>query len=408
MWPVKLRAHNHGWLRSRAPHRGVLGAAIGAGLLAMLPVMPAVLRVPFGGVLVAVFAGLMTYALTPLARHLAVTLGWLDYPTVRKVHTRPTALLGGLALYAGFTATLVMWLPVDPRVRGVVVGASLILLVGFLDDVRSLSAGGRLVWQVVGAVIMISQGAVFTFLPDTALGRVGEWGLSIIWIVGVTNALNFLDGLDGLAAGLAVVASGFFAVVAYQSGEGLLALVALALLGSCLGFLPHNFRCASIFLGDGGSNFLGAVLAGLALLVTWAEDNVVALVTPVLILGVPIFDTTFTTIMRVSKGQVRSLRTWLAFTGRDHVHHRLLALGLSSCGTVLFLYGVAGALGLGALVLHQARVLDAWLLLMQAGILFIVIGVLLVTRPRFRRARGGVPRIVEQPERWVGRRGERA
>ena len=180
--------------------------------------------------------------------------------------------------------------------------------------------------------ILYKFGVWMSFLPDTWWGHVGEVVITTPWVVGITNAFNFLDGMDGLATGSAGINALFFGLVALTD-QPFVMLRSLALAGSCLGFLPWNFRKnqpARIFLGDGGSNFLGFTLAGIGVIGNWGENSLVGLAVPILILGVPIFDTTLTTVVRIKRGQVRTFGEWLRFTGRDHFHYRLSDLGIGN------------------------------------------------------------------------------
>ena len=208
---------------------------------------------------------------------------------------------------------------------------------------------------------------VITFLPDGLWGDVGEWLLTAFWIIGITNAFNFLDGMDGLATGTGCIAAIFFGLVALQNNHDFMVYLALPLVGSCLSFLPYNFRFrkpAAIFMGDAGSTFLGFMLASLAVLGDWAGNHAVRLIVPVLILGVPIFDMSFTTFMRIKNGQVRTFREWVEFTGRDHIHHRLEDLRIGRIGAVLVIYCVTIWLGLSALALKNTTGLNA---ILQVG-----------------------------------------
>jgi UDP-GlcNAc:undecaprenyl-phosphate/decaprenyl-phosphate GlcNAc-1-phosphate transferase len=195
----------------------------------------------------------------------------------------------------------------------------------------------------------------------------------------VTNAVQFLDGMDGLAGGLGVIAGLFFAVTAYQTGQGYLFFLAAPLVGACLGFLPYNFRPggAQIFLGDSGASFIGFTLAGVAVMGEWSDDDpLVALLTPALILAVPLFDIAFVGIVRVVTGKVHTLREWLAYTGKDHIHHRFEAAGLTKRQSVLLIYFIAGTLGLSAILLKQSSRQEAGVILIQAACVLAIIAIL--------------------------------
>ena len=296
------------------------------------------------------------YVCTPLAHLLAHRTGVLDAPQERKGHSVPTALLGGAAVYAAFALTVLRNFTFSLELKGVALGATLIFVVGLIDDWREMKASLRLVAQLAAVAILIRCGVVISFLPPGPWGTLGEWLLTAFWVIGITNAVNFLDGMDGLAVGICGIMSVFFGLVALQNHHDFMVYLALPLVGACLSFLPYNFRVrrpAAIFLGDAGSTFLGFMMASLAVMGDWAGDHTVRLIVPVLILGVPIFDMTFTTFMRIKSGQVRGFREWIEFTGRDHIHHRLEDLRIGRVAAVLVVYVVTISLGLSALALKN-------------------------------------------------------
>jgi UDP-GlcNAc:undecaprenyl-phosphate GlcNAc-1-phosphate transferase len=223
-------------------------------------------------------------------------------------------------------------------------------------------------------------GVVLHVTPSWVPGaEVLNVALTLLWFLTVVNAMQFLDGMDGLAAGLGAIAGIFISMTALQTNQSYLMFLGAALVGACLGFLPYNFRPggATIFLGDSGASFIGFTLAGLAVMGEWAEnDPVVALFTPALILGVPLFDIAFVSVARVLTGKVHTLHEWLAYTGKDHIHHRFQALGLTKPQSVLLLYFISATLGLSAMLLEQATTREALLLLVQAACVLAIIAVL--------------------------------
>lgn len=321
------------------------------------------------------------FLVTPVVYALAPRLGAIDMPGGRKAHGRPTALLGGVALYVAFAVTVLRNFAFTEELKGIALAATLILAVGIVDDLREMSARWKLVAQLAAVAILVHYGVTLTFLPDTWWGKVGEWLLTAFWVIGITNAVNFLDGMDGLASGSTAINALFFGLVAWQNNQYDMMFLALPLFGACLSFLVYNFRPgrrAWIFLGDAGSTFLGFMVASLAVMGDWATHDTVGLIVPILILGVPIFDMTFTTIMRVSSGQVRSLREWIEFTGRDHIHHRLEDLRIGRVGAVLIVYVVTIWLGLSALALKNTTGLNAMLQVAQSVIVFLLLGFFMV------------------------------
>ena len=321
------------------------------------------------------------YVSAPLVYMLAYRVGALDIPSGRKAHQVPTALLGGVVIFSAFVLTLWVNDSYSVQLKGAVFAGTLVFAVGLVDDLKELSARLKLLAQLVAVAILIYHGVVISFLPDGLWGNIGECILTAVWIIGITNAVNFLDGLDGLATGTSCICAVFFGLVALQNNHDFMVYLALPLVGSCLSFLPYNFRFgkpAAIFLGDAGSTFLGFMLASLAVIGDWAGDHAVRLIVPVLILGVPIFDMTFTTLMRVKNGQVRSFGEWVEFTGRDHIHHRLEDLRIGRTGAVLVIYCVTIWLGLSALALKNTTGLNTVLQVGQSIIVFLLMGFFMV------------------------------
>lgn len=323
--------------------------------------------------------------LTPLAKLIARRFKILDHPNKRKIHKAPVPLLGGVVIWFSFLIALLYAKAWQSEIKGLILGGSLVLLVGLIDDIKGLSALFRLIIQIIASAIIIKYGVCLSFFPPTLWGNIGEVFLTIFWIVGITNALNFLDGLDGLATGISAIALACFLIIGILTQQPIIIILTSAMLGSCLGFLLYNIKPSNIFLGDAGSNFLGFILAGFAILGDWAYNNAVALVVPILILGVPIFDVIFTTIMRVKNGEVKNLKEWLEYTGKDHFHHRLLDLGFVPLIATVFICSVSLALGISAIVLLKAPLIHATLLLVQASIIFILIATLMVINRKVAR-----------------------
>ena len=278
----------------------------------------------------------LTTALIPIVRRAAIRIGAVDRPGGRKMHAAPTPLMGGAAIYLGFILVMVLArdiLHFSLGLKGVTIGATIVFITGALDDMWGLTARVRLVAQLLAAATLIKFGLVVSFLPETWWGDAAEILFTVFWVIGITNAVNFLDGVDGLAGGSSTINALFFGLVALQTDQPFMMLLSIALVGACLGFMPFNFRRtkpAMIFMGDAGSDFLGFTLAGIGILGDWGSVNLVGLTVPILILGVPIFDTTLTTVVRIRTGQVRTFGEWIHYTGRDHFHHRLSDLGIGT------------------------------------------------------------------------------
>lgn len=237
--------------------------------------------------------------------------------------------------------------------------------------------------------ITIYYGVVADFLPNVWWGRFLEILITFIWMLGITNSVNFFDGIDGLATGLTITCSFFLSILAVKTMQPYLVLLSVALAGSCLGFLPYNLRYkkpAVIFLGDSGSTFMGFMLAGMVIMGDWgSRDPIKAYAMPILIMGIFIFDMVYTTVSRIASKKVVNFSGWLEFTGKDHLHHRLASLGLGAKQTVLFICSLTASLGLGALVLEGGSLIDTLLLLLQAVTIYIIIVILMIKGQSRRR-----------------------
>jgi UDP-GlcNAc:undecaprenyl-phosphate/decaprenyl-phosphate GlcNAc-1-phosphate transferase len=308
------------------------------------------------------FIAAMALALvfTPFVKKLAIRIGAVDVPNHRKVHTRIMPRLGGVAIYASFTVGLLLilpWLPEDMLssydrnlISALLVGGTLIVLLGALDDKFDLSAKLKLLVQIGAACIVVFGYDVKINLLNIPFGSamqpLGEWlsvPLTILWIVGVTNAINLIDGLDGLAAGVSGIAVATILVMGILKGNETVILLSAVLLGSIGGFLFFNFHPAKIFMGDSGSLFLGFALATLSML-GFKQITIVSFVTPLLIIGVPLSDTFFAIVRRwVHKKPIFA-------PDKGHLHHCLQQLGFSHRKTVLIIYGIAAFFGTCAVV----------------------------------------------------------
>lgn len=321
----------------------------------------------------------VSFALTPQVAQLARRVGILDIPDARKQHGRATPLLGGTAVFVGMVTALAANGILTAELIAILGAAMVLFVTGVFDDWREVPAGLKLFVQLGCAAMVMSTGVVLHVLPDAwgAWGGLGNLLLTLAWIVGITNAMNFFDGMDGLAAGLGAIIAFLLGVVAFQTRQPFLGWFALAVLGGCLGFLPFNLRRngpALVFLGDAGSTVIGFVLACIAVYGDWAEGRpLVALASPVLIFWLLIFDMVHITVDRILTGKVDSFRSWIEYVGKDHLHHRLAdALG-SRHRSVCFIYVMAVGLGMNALLLRNAGVLEAVLVLVQASILVALI-----------------------------------
>ena len=368
------------WPIARFPWWLSLAILAVAGALISPPVRSVWLS-SYGGrwAYILLLSGLISLGLTPLVGRLACWLEILDLPTARKVHTQPTPLLGGLAIFTGFGISILANSILDAQVIAIMLGATLLVAVSMADDTGGVPAGVKLLAHLTAAAIVIYSGVVLTLFPMSGIGYAGNVILTLVWLLGITSAMNFFDGMDGLATGLSIITAGFLGLVAAQTFQPFLGWFAASIVGSCLGFLPFNFRFrrpAAIFLGDTGSTFLGFLLAALAVKGDWAEDNFIDIAAPVLIFWVFIFDMTHITIARIASGRVRSFRQWIDYVGKDHLHHRLATLVGSQRLAVLLIFLLSIAMGLAAVALRNARPLDAGLLILQAAIFVVIVSIL--------------------------------
>lgn len=283
----------------------------------------------------------------------------LDWPNGRKLHGKPTPILGGAAIYIAFViAVLTRW-DYSAPLKGVLIGSSIVFTLGLIDDLSEVPAIARLFGQVVAAGILVDYGISIKAIPNYYLSAF----VTILGVVALTNALNFLDNMDGLAAGIAAIACFSFFIIAYQTGQRWLGYLTISLMGSSIAFLIYNFKPAKIFMGDAGSTLLGFAIASFAILGEWSYYAPVAISIPILILGIPIFDIILITVLRIKDGKVRNPKEWIEYTGTDHFSHRLVGLGLSQRGAVLFIYLCCGCLGAVAILLRKTTTGPAMLVL---------------------------------------------
>jgi len=297
-------------------------------------------------------SALLSLALTPLAARLAVRLEMLDRPDPRKLHSAPTPLLGGLAIYLAFLLSIGLFLPrsVWGEAAAVLAGATLLLATGILDDRGFLHPQVKLMGMMpLAALILVLNGIRITswpfnsYLPESTHGVLSLL-LTVFWVVGVTAAFSILDHMDGLCAGVASIASAFFLLFALLQNQVLVSSLAAAVLGGALGFLKWNFKPAKIFMGDGGAMFLGFMLATFGIKIGFQSQGT-HWVVPLLVLGVPIFDTGLIIFSRLRRGLLP-----FSSPGKDHTAHRLANLGLGQRNAVLTLYLAGLGFGVTALV----------------------------------------------------------
>lgn len=320
----------------------------------------------------------VAFTLTPVLIRLGIRWGLVDRPSERKIHAAPIPRVGGLAVYLGFVGAILINSILEDWMVAILLAGSLLLVVGIVDDARGLPAWLRLGVQLLGAGMVIYTGKMLTLFPPGPFGTTINVLLTFLWIVGITNAFNFFDGMDGLAAGMAMLMAFFMGIVAYETNQPGLAWLAVAVIGSSLGFFFYNFRLdrgeALIFLGDGGATFLGFTLACLAVKGEWADNNpIVSFSNPLLIFGVLIYDMIHITVERIRTGKVASVKQWIDYVGQDHLHHRFARLLGNKRASVELIFALVTVLGLAAIVLRKAGTTEAILLLAQAALIVIII-----------------------------------
>jgi UDP-GlcNAc:undecaprenyl-phosphate GlcNAc-1-phosphate transferase len=305
-----------------------------------------------------IFLGALAIALvmTPVARAVAVRVGMVDRPAPRKLHTRPIPLLGGLALYLAVLLALLLFEGRYnlPQLAGILAGATAISFLGIWDDHWGMRPLIKLAGQVLIAGAVMATGVTVSLFPWPILNLL----VTLLWLVGITNAFNLIDNMDGLSGGIGAVAAAFFLLLAALNGQYLVGAMAAAVLGACIGFLRYNFNPASIFMGDAGSLFLGFLMAVLGIKLRFPHN--VAFVTwmvPVLVLGIPIFDTALVVLSRLRRG-LNPLTT----PGKDHLSHRLVRAGLTHREAVLTLYLAQVTLGVLAMFVAMAGALESYLI----------------------------------------------
>ena len=297
-------------------------------------------------------AGVLAFALTPLMMRLAWRLGVVDKPGGRRIHDRPIPLLGGVAMFLGILAGVLPNLDVDRRYAWILLGAALICLLGALDDRFGIPPLPKLLGQIACAAIPVAHGMTIDSItipfiePSTVAFGALAYPLTILFIVAVANVVNLADGMDGLAAGVCAISAITFAILALSLGRISAGVMAAAIAGACLGFLPWNFNPAKVFMGDSGALVLGFLLACVSIQGVMKTAAALSLVFPLVVLLVPILDTSFVILKRLKSGQS------IASADRNHFHHRLLRVGYTQRQAVGLLYAWSGVLAAFALAIR--------------------------------------------------------
>jgi len=348
------------------------------------------------------FSLILSLLLTPWAKKLAIKFKVLDYPGERKLQDKPIPLLGGLAIFLAFLVTIAVnllilfilksspaffnllpsalgttlmrnfprFLKVLPQLIGILLGGTVILLIGLIDDVKGLKPRTKILGQVVAILLLITLGVRITlFIPNFYIGSF----ITLIWMLAIINAFNLLDNMDGLSAGVGLIACLICSIVTCQQQQTFTSIAIFAFAAALLGFLPYNFNPAKIFLGDAGSMFIGYMLAVLTIIASYYKEGFpthLPVVMPILILAVPIFDTLSVILIRIKRREP-------IFVGdNNHFSHRLVALGFSQRGAVLFIYLISFCLGITATLLTQVNILGAIIIFIQGALVLSIIALL--------------------------------
>lgn len=297
---------------------------------------------------------LVAYVMTPPVKRFAEKVGAIDVPRDnRRVHDHPIPRMGGLAIFIGFVLSLIFFVPMSTKVLGLLVGSVIIAVMGGVDDIVSLNPWVKLAGQIVAALVAIRCGLVFDvisnpniFAEETYI-EIGWLSvpLTMLWIVGCTNAVNLIDGIDGLAVGVSAISSMTMLIVSLFVSEPVVSIILAALTGACLGFMPYNLNPAKIFMGDVGSQLLGFVLSTASIMGLFKLHAIITFFVPLLALALPLADTIFAFFRRILHGQSPFK------ADKGHFHHRLLAMGLNQKQVVAVLYGISAVLGLLAVLM---------------------------------------------------------
>lgn len=325
--------------------------------------------------LAAAVALVIALATTPVAMQLATRLGAIDMPgkqgtdSERHLHAQPTPRMGGLAIFLGFFFSVILFVPMGRKVASMLLGATVVVILGILDDIHDLKAGHKFIVQCVAAAIAVMGGNEITFFSRLSMAsHPGHFNLgwlsvpvTLVWIVLITNAVNLIDGLDGLAAGVSTISAISLVVIALGYSNAGVAIITGALAGACVGFLPYNITPAKIFMGDTGSTFIGFILAVASIQGLFKFYAIISFVIPFFMLGLPIFDVCYAVLLRISHGE-SPLKA-----DRKHVHYRLLDMGFSKKQTVAVLYICSAILGVTAVVITTTGLSRALVLLLVLG-----------------------------------------
>ena len=318
----------------------------------------------------------ISFLTSPVVKNFAYKVGAIDVPKdARRMHKVPIPRLGGLAIFFGFIVGILLFDKIDRQMQGILLGAVVIVVLGVVDDITPLPAKLKFVVQIIAALIPVFHGVVIkavsnpNLLSDNAywqMGNVSSVVITVLWIVAITNSVNLIDGLDGLAVGVSTISATTVLVISLLVSDMQVAIAMAALVGACAGFMPYNLNPAKMFMGDTGATFLGYILATMSIQGLFKFYAIISFAVPFLILGLPIFDTAFAFIRRIAHGQSPMQ------ADRSHVHHRLIDMGLNQKQAVATLYVISAILGLSAVVLTTSGEVKAMVLLLALCVVGVV------------------------------------
>ncbi|MDX8409251.1 MAG: MraY family glycosyltransferase [Mariprofundales bacterium] len=368
--------------RELVDHGSVRAVALALGLIVVLSSWPLV-GLFSETIRLLLAAALLCFGLMPWVIQLAWNIDALDYPDARRVHAEPTPRIGGVAVFVAVNLTLLLNFNYSLPLKGVCISAAIVACLSLWDDLKPLGAALKLAVQALALVVLMVCGV------HADLGASPWWWplealITALWMIGITNAFNFLDGINGLAGALAVVVTTLMGLLAWNTDQTFMLLLCFAVAGAALGFLPDNARydCpARTFLGDVGSTYLGWMMAAIALMGDWSSQGAIkSYSAPLLIFSVMIFDMIYTTVARVHRGDVKNLHQWVDYVGKDHLHHRLLYMGCSQWQAVLMIVSFTLVMGLAALAIIKGTMFSTVLLLLQALVFYAMLSFLMLRR----------------------------
>ena len=336
--------------------------------------------------LAVAMALILSFAATPGVKWFANRVGAIDVPKdSRRIHKEPMPRLGGLAIFIGFLLSVILLVDITRQIQGVLLGAVVVVIVGVIDDIMPLPALLKFFIQIIAALIAVGHGVVIDAFSNPFVFSASRYiflrsfsiPITVIWIVAITNSVNLIDGLDGLAVGVSIISSIAMVIISLMVSDPNVALIMAALAGACLGFMPYNFNPAKIFMGDAGALLLGYILATVSILGLFKFYAVVSFAAPFLVLALPLFDTSFAFLRRLLKGKNPMS------PDRGHFHHRLLDMGLSQKQAVAVLYAISGVLGFAAVVIAMSDEIRA--LIFLAALLIAAIVVFLIYRGKWKK-----------------------